>query len=91
MTLWAIVPVKPFRRAKSRLASVLNEDEREALNRSLLQRTVETLMRVPEIAHVMVISRDPAALSLARVCGARTMLEDGLKARQPHSKKPQPR
>jgi 2-phospho-L-lactate guanylyltransferase len=77
MTLWAIVPVKPLRRAKSRLASVLNEAELEALNRSLFQRTVETLTRVPEIERVMVISRDPAALSLARVCGARTMQEDG--------------
>ncbi len=28
MALWAIVPVKPLRRGKSRLAKVLTQDER---------------------------------------------------------------
>lgn len=77
MTLWAIVPVKPLRRGKSRLAGVLSEDERADLNRRLLTHTLETLTAIPEIEHVLVISRDPAALSLARDLGARTVLENG--------------
>jgi 2-phospho-L-lactate guanylyltransferase len=77
MTLWAIVPVKPLRRGKSRLATVLSEDERADLNRRLLAHTLDTLTTIPEIEHVLVISRDPAALALAREHGARTVLENG--------------
>ncbi len=76
MTLWAIVPIKPMRLGKSRLAGVLAEEERVALNRRLLAHTVETLKAVPELEKVLVISRDPAALALARKHGARTVLED---------------
>jgi 2-phospho-L-lactate guanylyltransferase len=77
MSLWAIVPVKPLRRGKSRLAGVLSEDERTELNRSMLVNTIKTLKAVPEIDMILVVSRDPAALALARDYEARTVLEDG--------------
>jgi 2-phospho-L-lactate guanylyltransferase len=77
MTLWAIVPVKPLRRGKSRLAGVLTEEERLGLNSQLLTHTVDTLREIPEIEHVLVVSRDQAALSLARAHGARTVQEKG--------------
>lgn len=77
MTLWAIVPVKPLRRGKSRLAGVLSEDERTDLNQRLLIHTLETLTAIPEIEQVLVISRDQAALALAREHGARTVQEQG--------------
>lgn len=77
MTLWAIVPVKPLRRGKSRLAGVLTQKEREELNSRLLAHTLDTLTAVPEIEHVLVISRDPAALALSREHGARTVTEYG--------------
>jgi 2-phospho-L-lactate guanylyltransferase len=77
MTLWAIVPVKPLGRGKSRLASVLSQQERADLNRRLLAHTVDTLRELPEIEQVLVVSRDPAALALARDHGARTVQENG--------------
>jgi len=77
MTIWAIVPVKPLRRGKSRLADVFSEEERTDLNRYLLENTVSTLKNIPEIEHVLVVSRDQAALALARDLGARTVLENG--------------
>ena len=77
MTLWAIVPVKPLGRGKSRLASVLSQQERAELNRHLLAHTVDTLRELPEIEQVLVVSRDPAALALARDHGARTVQENG--------------
>jgi 2-phospho-L-lactate guanylyltransferase len=77
MTLWAIVPVKPLRRGKSRLAGVLTEEERLGLNSQLLTHTVDILGDIPEIEHVLVVSRDQAALSLARAHGARTVQEKG--------------
>jgi 2-phospho-L-lactate guanylyltransferase len=77
MTLWAIVPVKPLRRGKSRLAGALSEDERTELNRSLLQNTLKTFADLKEVEEVLVISRDPQALAIARQHGARTVREDG--------------
>ena len=77
MTIWAIVPVKPLRRGKSRLAGTLSEDERAELNQSLLQHTLETLTGVKELEQVLVVSRDPHALTIARQHGARTVREDG--------------
>jgi 2-phospho-L-lactate guanylyltransferase len=77
MTLWAIVPVKPLRWGKSRLAGVLTQEERTDLNIRLLTHTVDTLAAIPEIEQVLVVSRDPGALALARVHGARTVQEKG--------------
>jgi len=77
MTMWAIVPVKPLRRGKSRLAEVLTQEERADLNRRLLAHTLDTLTAIPEIEHVLVISRDQSALALAREHGARTVQENG--------------
>ncbi|HEX9839233.1 MAG TPA: 2-phospho-L-lactate guanylyltransferase [Anaerolineales bacterium] len=80
MTIWAIIPVKPLRSGKSRLAGALTADERTQLNRTLLQHTLKTLSDLKEVEHVLVISRDPQALTVARMYGARTVREDG----QPH-------
>lgn len=80
MSLWAIVPVKPLRRGKSRLSGMLTEDERAALNQELLERTLKTLSSVKELNQVLVVSRDPNALTIARNHGAKTVQEDG----QPH-------
>jgi len=77
MTLWAIVPVKPLRRGKSRLSALLSEEERTDLNRRMLERTLGTLSGVSEIEQVLVVSRDPHALTIARAHGARTLREDG--------------
>ncbi len=77
MTLWAIVPVKPLRTGKSRLADVLSAEERVHLNQVLLEHTLKTLNELKEIDQVLVVSSDPQALTLARSHGARTVLEDG--------------
>jgi 2-phospho-L-lactate guanylyltransferase len=77
MTIWAIVPVKPLRRGKSRLATTLTEDERAELNRHLLSHTLEVLKKTPEVEEVLVVSRDPKALAVARDHNARTIREDG--------------
>lgn len=77
MTIWAIVPVKPLRRGKSRLSGTLSVDERTHLNQLLLEHTLKTLTDLKEIEHILVVSRDPAALALAREHGARTVREAG--------------
>jgi 2-phospho-L-lactate guanylyltransferase len=77
MTLWAIVPVKPLRRGKSRLAGTLDPSQRASLNRLLLEHTIKTLIELKEVEEVLVVSRDSSALALARDLGARTVQEDG--------------
>ena len=77
MTIWAIVPVKPLRRGKSRLAGLLSEEQRTRLNRYLLIHTLTILNEISDIEHTLVVSRDPAALALTRSMGGRTIQEDG--------------
>ncbi|PJF35288.1 MAG: 2-phospho-L-lactate guanylyltransferase [Candidatus Thermofonsia Clade 1 bacterium] len=77
MTTWAIVPVKPFVRAKSRLASVLTPEQREALAERMLRHGLAILSNVPAITGLMVISRDGRVLAIAREYGAQTVQESG--------------
>ena len=77
MAFWAIIPVKPLRRGKSRLSSVLSLEARTALNHYLLSNTLEMLASVSEIEYSLVVSRDPEALTIAREYGARTVQEQG--------------
>ena len=77
MALWAIVPVKSFRKGKTRLSKVLTQKERISLNRHLLVHTLETLSEVSSIDHMVVVSRDRSALSLAREHDALTIREVG--------------
>lgn len=77
MALWAIVPVKPLRRGKSRLAKVISAAERADLNQYLLEHTIQVLSTIDEIENILVISRDTEALALARDLGARTVQENG--------------
>lgn len=77
MSLWAIVPVKPLRRGKSRLAGVLSEEERTFLNYTMLANTLKALSGAEEVDQVLVISRDSGALAMARDFKAKTVQEDG--------------
>jgi len=78
MTFWAILPVKPLRLGKSRLAGVLDEQERFLLNQGLIENTLKVLLAVPEIERLLVISRDPQVLAFARGRGAHTLQESGV-------------
>jgi 2-phospho-L-lactate guanylyltransferase len=77
MAIWAIVPVKPFLRSKSRLAGVLTPQERAGLSRNFLGHALQVLAQVPAVSQVLVVSRDPAALALAHDRHARTVTESG--------------
>jgi 2-phospho-L-lactate guanylyltransferase len=72
MTTWAIIPVKPLRYGKSRLSHILSPDERAELTTKMLHRTLQVLSNVAGIYRTLVISRDPAALKIARQYGAFT-------------------
>jgi 2-phospho-L-lactate guanylyltransferase len=77
VTIWAIVPVKPLRRAKSRLSEVLSREDRSELSQQMLTHTLEVLGEINSIERTLVVSRDSRALALARKLGARTVTERG--------------
>ncbi|MGI6739940.1 MAG: 2-phospho-L-lactate guanylyltransferase [Brevefilum sp.] len=77
MSLWAIVPIKPLRRGKSRLSEILSEEERSKLNHYLFINTLKVLKQVDEISDILVVSRDSNVLTESREIGVRTVTENG--------------
>jgi 2-phospho-L-lactate guanylyltransferase len=76
MNCWAIIPVKPFRAGKSRLAGLLGVDDRAALNRQLFGRVLTATLAVFKSDRVAVVTADPLLLPLMRGQGLHA-LEDG--------------
>lgn len=77
MSLWAIVPVKPLRRGKSRLSEILSDDKRAQLNHHLFAHTIEVLKHVDAITNILVVSRDSDVLTQSRELDVRTVTENG--------------
>jgi 2-phospho-L-lactate guanylyltransferase len=75
MSIWSIIPVKALRESKSRLSRILSSRERAALTERLLKRTLRILDQSPIVHRSLVVSRDPAALKVARQLGALTFSE----------------
>ena len=78
MNVWAIVPVKPLNRAKSRLAATLSPETREHLAGAMLVHTLTAIHESQAVSGILVISRDNRALVLARKHYARTVQESGM-------------
>ncbi len=77
MTTWVIIPVKPLRLAKSRLANILTPEDRQQVAEAMLRHVLQTVRDTNQITGTLVISRDNHALSLAREYGAKTIQESG--------------
>jgi 2-phospho-L-lactate guanylyltransferase len=73
---WAVLPVKPFDWAKSRLDGALSAAERAALARQLMLGSLMALVESQCFERVLVVSRDAEALSLAEQHGAQPLAED---------------
>lgn len=78
MSLWAIVPVKPLKYAKSRLSAVLSSEQRYELAGAMFRHVLSVVSTVPEVSGVLVISRDTKALAIAREMGAKTIQESAI-------------
>lgn len=78
MSLWTIIPVKPLRHAKSRLSPALQPKERYELAQAMLRHVLSVSTAIAQISGVLVISRDPKALAIAREFGAKTLQEGAL-------------
>ena len=78
MSLWAIIPVKPLKNAKSRLAPVLSPDQRFELAQAMFRHVLSVTSAIQPVTGVLVISRDTKALAIAREMGAKTLQEGAM-------------
>jgi 2-phospho-L-lactate/phosphoenolpyruvate guanylyltransferase len=75
MTVWVLLPVKPFPSAKMRLSSVLSEEQRQNLARELWIRTLKAITGSGFRSTTLVISRELEVLEQAQNAGLRVFLE----------------
>ena len=77
MSIWAVIPIKPLRLAKSRLAPLLSPQQRQSLAEAMLRHVLKVVQAASQITGTLVISRDNHALTIAREYGAKTIQESG--------------
>lgn len=75
MTTCAIIPVKPLRDSKRRLAHLLSADERAGLIRHFLDNLLAVLHAAPGIDRVLVVTGDADVMGLAARHGAEVLVE----------------
>ena len=76
MNVFAIVPVKRFENAKTRLSSVLDADDRIHLSLLMLEDTLHILSMSPSLTKVIIVSPDKRAEELAIKHGANFVREE---------------
>ena len=76
MNVFAIVPVKRFENAKTRLSSVLDADDRIHLSLLMLEDTLHILTMSPSLTKVIIVSPDKRAEELAIKHGANFVREE---------------
>lgn len=70
---WLLVPVKSLTAGKQRLSGVLDDAQRQRLNRFLLRRTLAAAAGFPGLGRTAVVSDDEDVLAFARSAGARAI------------------
>jgi len=73
--IWALVPVKRFSRAKTRLAGVLGHAERTALASAMLADVLEALAKTEGLAGVLVVTGDAEAAAIAGGFGGKILAD----------------
>jgi len=76
MSLWTVIPVKPFSEGKSRLAGYISPQERHKLNCNLLTRTLDAIRLADIDSETVVVSRDNDALDVAARLGSHVLTEE---------------
>lgn len=73
--VWALVPAKAFKCAKSRLAPVMREAERARLSRAMLGDVLDLLRSNVRIAGILVVTADLEVAVVAACQGACTLAD----------------
>ncbi|MBI9050876.1 MAG: 2-phospho-L-lactate guanylyltransferase [Anaerolineaceae bacterium] len=66
MKQWAVIPMKPLNDAKSRLSTVLSDQERKALVIALFKHTLDQFSTIHKFDGLSVITADPVLAGIAR-------------------------
>jgi 2-phospho-L-lactate guanylyltransferase len=72
---WALVPVKPFAAAKTRLEGLLTRDECARLAEEMARDVLRALAAAPDITGVAILSTEPRLAALAEAATARCYAE----------------
>jgi 2-phospho-L-lactate guanylyltransferase len=73
--IWAVVPVKSFDRAKTRLAGILGPDERRELAMAMLADVLDALAATEGLAGILVVTGDGEAAAMAWRFGAKVLAD----------------
>ncbi|MGH9990947.1 MAG: 2-phospho-L-lactate guanylyltransferase [Nitrososphaera sp.] len=76
MKTFAIVPVKRFENAKTRLSSMLDTEDRIRLSSLMLEDTLQILSVAPPLTQVIIVSADKRAEEIATKHGAKFLPEE---------------
>jgi 2-phospho-L-lactate/phosphoenolpyruvate guanylyltransferase len=76
MKTYAIVPVKRFENAKTRLSSMLDADDRIRLSSLMLEDTLKILSVAASLTQVVIVSADKRAEEIATKHGANFLREE---------------
>src|SRR5918998_646452 len=76
MKTFAIIPVKRFENAKTRLSSILDRDDRIRLSLLMLEDTLQILSAVHRLSQVITVSADKCIEEIAAKYGAKFILEE---------------
>ena len=80
MKTYAIIPVKSFSKAKTRLN--LPQIKRELLCKEMLEEVLRTLSECKSIDNIVIVSRDDSAIKLGKSFGAIQIFDDDLGVNQ---------
>ena len=75
--LWALVPIKAFDNAKTRLSAALSARQRHDFARAMAARVVGELRRERAIAGVAIVTDDHDVAAFGRRLGAQVIREEG--------------
>ena len=73
MKIAAIIPVKTFSKAKTRLN--LSSSQRDSLCRIMLEEVVRTISNTKNIDKIIVVSKDEEALKLSKKFGVKEIFD----------------
>ena len=73
--MWALVPIKSFRTAKSRLGPMMSPAFRESLARAMAADVLDVLSRCAGLTDVAICSADPEVHAFGRERGCRVIVE----------------
>ena len=80
MKTYAIIPVKSFSKAKTRLN--IPQIKRESLCKEMLKEVLRTISKCKSIDNIVIVSKDDAAIKLGKSFGAIQIFDDDLGVNQ---------